>query len=158
MDDQFLNTLHLWAEASMHTSMQAFRQYNRANGFSTAQVNMLFRIYYHGPASVNDLAEHLGVTKAAVSQLLDKLVDAGLFLRLENPHDRRSKQVSLTDQGRETVRESMRARHVWVEELAQAMSAEDKALVLPGLEHLVDCFSRIRDYELIEHIKREING
>lgn len=158
MDDQFLKTLHLWAEASMHTSMQAFRQYNRVKGFSTAQVNMLFHIYHHGPASVNDLAEHLGVTKAAVSQVLDKLVDAGLFLRLEDPLDRRSRQITLTDQGRETVRESMRARHVWVDELTQALSSEDKAVVLPGLERLIDCFSQIRDNELIEHIKREINS
>ncbi len=154
----FNQTLHLWSEAAMHTSMQAFRQHNRTSGLSFSQVTTLFRIYHHGPASVNDLAEHLGVTKAAVSQLLDKLVADELILRLEDPRDRRSKQILLTEKGRETVRISMQVRHAWIDELAEALSPEDKAAIQPALERLIACFREIRDNDLVTHIQKEITS
>lgn len=155
--DDFTQTLRLWAEAAMHTSMQAFRQYNRESGFSFSQVTLLFRLYHHGPASVNELAEHLGVTKAAVSQLLDKLTGDGLVLRQEDPRDRRSKQISLTSEGSQGVRASISARHAWVDELAEALTPEDRAAIQPALERLIACFRQIRDDHLINHIQNEIN-
>jgi len=156
--NDFNQTLHLWSEAAMHTSMQAFRQYNRTSGLSFSQVTTLFRIYHHGPASVNDLAEHLGVTKAAVSQLLDKLVADDLILRLEDARDRRSKQILLTDKGRDSVRASMQARHAWIDELADALTPQDKAAIQPALERLIACFRKICDNDLVNHIQKEINA
>jgi len=155
--NDFNQTLHLWSEAAMHTSMHAFRQYNRTSGLSFSQVTTLFRIYHHGPASVNDLAEHLGVTKAAVSQLLDKLVADDLILRLEDARDRRSKQILLTDKGRDSVRASMQARHAWIDELADALTPQDKAAIQPALERLIACFRKICDNDLVNHIQKEIN-
>ena len=156
--NDFNQTLHLWSEAAMHTSMQAFRQYNRTSGLSFSQVTTLFRIYHHGPASVNDLAEHLGVTKAAVSQLLDKLVADDLILRLEDARDRRSKQILLTEKGRDSVRASMQARHAWIDELADALTPQEKAAIQPALERLIACFREIRDNDLVNHIQKEINA
>jgi DNA-binding MarR family transcriptional regulator len=148
-DDVFLKTLHLWAETFTHTSMHAFIQHNRASGLSMSQVNSLFRIYHHGPSSVNDLAEHLGVTKAAVSQLLDRLVLDDLILRVEDSRDRRSKQILLTEKGRQTVQEGMRARNAWVGDLAQALTPEEKVMILPALSCMINRFGNNRAHDLI---------
>lgn len=135
--DEFKRAMCLWLETSMHRSMHDFIQYHRTVGLSMSQINSLFRIYHLGPASVNDLAEHLGVTKAAVSQLLDRLVEDGLILRREDPRDRRSKQILLTDKGTRTVLKSMRSRHGWVDELAQRLTPDEKAMILPALHSLL---------------------
>lgn len=140
MSDQqeFLDLLSTWAEASIHFSMRAFIHHNRDQGFSVSQANTLFRLYHHGAQAVNDLATHLGVTKAAVSQMLDRLVDDGLILRQEDPSDRRSKQIVLTEKGCDAVHQGMQARQAWVDELAGQFDTATRARLAPALATLVE--------------------
>ena len=135
-EDPFLSALREWMEASMHRSFHAFIRHNRESDLSLSQVNSLFRLYHHGPNAVNDLASYLGVTKAAVSQLLDPLIAAGLVLRSENPDDRRMKLIALTDNGRTLVEKAMNTRHAWLSELAETLSAPEKVRLLPGIQLL----------------------
>jgi DNA-binding MarR family transcriptional regulator len=52
----------------------------------------------HG-ATGNELAEHLGVTKQAASQMIDFLEDHGYVARKPLPNDKRGKLVILTQKG-----------------------------------------------------------
>jgi len=120
----------------MHRSFHAFIRHNRESDLSLSQVNALFRLYHRGPGSVNDLANHLGVTKAAVSQLLDPLIVDGLVLRSKNPDDRRMKLIALTEKGKLLVEKSMNTRHAWLLELSQVLSDSEKAQLLPAIKLL----------------------
>lgn len=135
-EDQFLITLREWIERSTHRSMHAFIRHNRESELSLSQVSTLFRLYHHGPGSVNDLADHLGITTAAVSQLLNQLIDSGYIFRSTSTSDRRVKLIALTPQGTSSVEASMRARHAWVNELADLFTAAEKSQILPCLELL----------------------
>lgn len=132
-EDTFLNALREWMEASMHRSFHAFIRHNRESDLSLSQVNSLFRLYHHGASSVNDLASHLGITTAAVSQLLDPLIAAGLVLRSENPEDRRKKLIALTETGKDLVKKSMNTRHAWLSELSGVLSDAEKDALLPAI-------------------------
>ncbi len=135
-EDVFFDTLCEWMEMSMHRSFHAFIRHIRESDLSLSQVNTLFRLYHRGSASVNDLATHLGVTMAAVSQLLDPLIDAGLALRSENPDDRRMKLLALTEKGTRLVEKSKLHRHAWLSDLSQALSDSEKEQLLPAIELL----------------------
>lgn len=111
--------------------MQSFIRYNREIELSFSQVNTLFRLYHHGPNTVNDLAEHLGITMAAVSQLLNQLIEAGFILRTTSDADRRVKLITLTEKGTLAVRKSINARHAWVEDLANSFTPSEKDQFLP---------------------------
>jgi len=132
----FLTALREWMETSMHRSFHAFIRHNRESDLSLSQVNALFRLYHHGSGPVNDLANHLGVTMAAVSQLLDPLIADGLVLRSENPDDRRMKLIALTEKGKLLVEKSMNTRHAWLSELSQVLSDSEKAQLLPAIKLL----------------------
>lgn len=134
--DSFLDALGEWMEISMHRSYHAFIRHIRESDLSQSQVNALFRLYHHGPGPVNDLANHLGVTMAAVSQLLDPLIATGLVLRSENPNDRRMKLLALTDQGKILVEKSMVTRHAWLADLSKVLSDSEKEQLLPAIELL----------------------
>lgn len=56
------------------------------------------RLAPHG-ATVGELAEHLGVTKQAASQLVDELVRKGYTERNAHPDDARARLITLTDKG-----------------------------------------------------------
>lgn len=132
-DDVFLKALREWMETSMHRSLTAFIRHNRESDLSFSQVNTLFRLFHHGPSSVNALADHLGITKAAVSQLLDQLISAGLAVRSENPEDRRRKLIDITEKGHELVKRSMRTRNAWMADLVKEFSDEEREQILPAL-------------------------
>jgi len=135
-EDTFLNALREWMEASMHRSFHAFIRHNRESDLSLSQVNALFRLFHHGASSVNDLANHLGITTAAVSQLLDPLIVGDLVLRSENPKDRRMKLIALTEKGHAMVEESMNRRHAWLSELSRLLSDAEKEELLPTIRLL----------------------
>jgi DNA-binding MarR family transcriptional regulator len=137
-DDLFFITLREWVERSTHRSMLAFIRHNRESALSLSQVNTLFRLYHHSPSQVTDLADHLGITMAAVSQLLNQLIDAGYIHRSTSTTDRRVKLIGLSEQGRAVVENSMRARHAWIDEFALLFSPSEKQGLLPWLELLND--------------------
>jgi DNA-binding MarR family transcriptional regulator/predicted GNAT family N-acyltransferase len=52
-----------------------------------------------GPTTVTDVAVAIGQTHSAVSQLADRLVDAGMVVRQRDPQDGRRSVLALTDAG-----------------------------------------------------------
>ncbi|MFV0462534.1 MAG: MarR family winged helix-turn-helix transcriptional regulator [Nostocoides sp.] len=71
----------------------------RQAGLSTSELHALrhLSIQALGPA---ELARRLGVTSAAASGIVDRLVERGHAERRANPHDGRRAEVHLTDTGR----------------------------------------------------------
>ena len=136
--DPFNTVLREWIEESMHRSIHAFFRYSRKSALSLSQTISLFRLYHHGPSPVNDLADHLGITMAAVSQLLAHLESINLIQRLQDPNDRRVKRIDLTDQGKQRVQEIMQARHAWLDDLAHSLTPEEKQEILPAIMLLID--------------------
>jgi len=120
----------------MHRSFHAFIKHNRESDLSLSQINALFRLYHRGYGSVQGLAHHLGITNAAVSQLLDPLIEAGLLSRSENPRDRRRKRIALTEDGKRLVEMSVKKRHAWLYDLADNLSDAEMAQILPAIQLL----------------------
>ena len=134
--DPFVDAVQNWIEVFMRRSMHDMIRYTRESGLSMSQIGALYHLRRHGSSGVSDLGEHLGVTSAAASQMLERLVQQGLILRTEDPHDRRSKQIMLTEKGRETIREGINARQGWLDELATDLSAGEKEQIIAALEIL----------------------
>jgi DNA-binding MarR family transcriptional regulator len=141
--DLFLATLQQWIEVSMHRSIRNFICFSRESGLSMSQLGTLFHLHHIGSSGVTDLGEHLGVTSAAASQMLERLAQQGLILRTEDPSDRRVKQILLTDKGLQVLQESIRARQAWLYDLAESLSDSEKEASLPALRILIDRASRL---------------
>jgi DNA-binding MarR family transcriptional regulator len=136
--DPFVVTLQKWIEVSMHRSIRDFICYARESGLSMSQLGALFHVRRLGTSGVTDLGDHLGVTSAAASQMLERLVQQGLILRSEDPNDRRVKQIVLTDKGLQVLQESIRARQGWLYDLAGTLSDSEKGAIMAALNILID--------------------
>ena len=136
-EDQFITTLHAWMGTFMKYSMRSFILYSKETGLSMSQYGALFRIL-RGASGVSDLGDELGITSAAASQMLDRLVQQELISRTEDPHDRRAKQIVLTEKGRQMLQGSITARQNWLEELAQALTPAEKEQVAAALNLLIE--------------------
>jgi len=136
--DPFFSTFQEWIELFMHRSMQGTIQYARENGLSMSMIGTLFHLNLRGHAGVSDLGQHLGVSSAAASQMLDRLVEEGLIERTEDPDDRRMKKISLTEKGCQIFRESLSARLRWLDELEKGLTDQEKQTITSALQLMID--------------------
>lgn len=68
------------------------------------QHGFTFQLLSFGGANVNEIAEHLGVTKQAASQMLEYLEQRGYIMRHPDERDGRSKIVMLTNRGWDCIK------------------------------------------------------
>ena len=131
---QFSQTVRNWMDVFMQYSMSGWRQYVRASGLSMPQFSILIRLNYQGGCGISNISEHMDISTAAASQLVDKLVQAGLLERTQNPYDRRAKQVTLSPKGREFIEQGIQERYRWMEELEENLTPEEKVKIAEALE------------------------
>jgi DNA-binding MarR family transcriptional regulator len=136
--DPFVARLKEWMEVSMRHSMRNLLRYARDSGLSMSNLGAIFHVHRIGSCGVTELGDHLGVTSAAASQMLERLVQQELILRTEDPDDRRVKQIALTDKGHRILEDGIRARQGWLNDLAETLSDNEKETIMVGLNILID--------------------
>jgi DNA-binding MarR family transcriptional regulator len=92
-----------------HGSGAAFTLMNDAS-VTLPQVLLISRVEKLGSASLSDLAEGSTASTAALSQMIERLVQQGLLHRAEDPVDRRRKAIRLTSRARALLRKLQAAR------------------------------------------------
>jgi DNA-binding MarR family transcriptional regulator len=132
-EPQFSQVLREWAEVFMRRSMRDFVLFSKDSGISMSQFSTLMRLFHRGGCGVSDIGDQLGISNAAASQLIDKLVQQGLVDRSEDTRDRRVKHIALTEKGRELVQESIEVRRRWMENLTSALSPDEQQAITRAL-------------------------
>jgi DNA-binding MarR family transcriptional regulator len=122
----------------VHRSMYDSARFIKASGFSMPQFFLLMHLHRHEQCGISDLSGHMDVTAAATSQLVDKLVQAGLLVRVEDPNDRRAKQISLSPAGEAIVEKAIAERSRWVDDLIATLNAEEHQKVAEALQILTE--------------------
>jgi len=91
--------------------------------------------------SLGPIVDQLGVSRQAVSQLIDALVQRGYIQRSENSRDRRRMVVELTDKGQAAAATIRAAVESVNGQLAARVSAQD----LTGFHRALDALGGIND-------------
>lgn len=128
----------------MRLSMHQLVQYFHESGLSMQQIRALFYIH-ESPRGITNIGDHLGITKAAASQMIDKMVEQGFITRAEDPQDRRSKHITLTEKGILAMQKSIEARQGWLENLASRFSPEEGDQLTQSLSLLVEKARQLED-------------
>jgi DNA-binding MarR family transcriptional regulator len=133
---EFEAAMRAWAAVFMRRSVHEFLVAMKDSGLSPSQLNTLMRLHYRGSCQVSGIGDELGVTPAAASQIVDRLVGMGLIERTEHPTDRRVRQVHLTPKGRALVARGVEARIGWVRQVAQRLQPRELHAIIDALERL----------------------
>ena len=123
---------------------EVYRRYhwaNRVHGADLPVTRRALEVLQHlslsGPLTVGEQAEHLGLRRNSVSELLQRLEAKGLVARIRDERDERRVLVWLTDAGRDVV--SQVGQVLAPDLIAQVManlSPEERAAVVRGVELL----------------------
>lgn len=85
-----------------------------------------------------DVARHLGLTTAATTTVLDRLVEAGHVQRLPHPTDRRSKVVVVTEHARREAHVALHEVHERMRAAAAGVPPEARPAVLTFLRAMTE--------------------
>jgi DNA-binding MarR family transcriptional regulator len=93
-----------------------------------------------GLTSVCDIADARQISRSAVSQAADLMVEKGLITRRQEVDDRRFVHLALTPQGEDLLNQVFQQNHVWMMEKMALISPEDLGLITEGLALLKSAF------------------
>lgn len=85
---------------------------------------------------VTELARRMGVTKQAVSQVIDELEQMGIVERRPDPDDGRAKRVVFTDAGRAAILRGLSVLKSIEDEVLDALSPTRRKRLLEDLQTL----------------------
>ena len=87
---------------SNHVS-HAFMLKVEAQGVTVAEWAAMRQMFATGPANPSQLAEQMGMTRGAISKLIERLCAKGMARRTASDGDRRYQSVSLTAKGEKLI-------------------------------------------------------
>ena len=99
-----------------------------------AQYSVLVVIGANPGLSQSDLADTLGIERARLVRLLDRLEKRGLTQRLASPHDRRSHALQLTGEGQEILRQAKALAATHEARLTERLGAAPRQQMLEFLQ------------------------
>ena len=99
---------------------------------------------------VGDLAEVFGVSVPSMSRAVDGLVKKGLATRIEDPDDRRARQVGITAKGKDLVETLVAVRQSGFEAFASTLDAAQRRKLDTAVDSLMDRDDIAQTYE---HLK-----
>lgn len=113
------------------------RLFLETSGLRATQIPPLVVLYLAGPQAIQDIAARLDLDRTTLSRNLKILEEAGL-LTMQPGKDQRTRLVSLTDQGRQTL---LRALPVWEEaqsHVVEGLGEERFRALLAGLSDVAE--------------------
>ncbi len=105
-----LNYTNFWCFRINALSRKVSRMYNTRcleHGVTAAQSFVIFDIMNNEGSSIKDIASRVELDSPAVTGLVDRLVRENLVERMEDPEDRRSIKMYLTEKGRLLLEEKL---------------------------------------------------
>jgi DNA-binding MarR family transcriptional regulator len=138
--NDFLNVMENWASIYLFHSLTEFFNYLKLSDLSMLQAYALTFIFYKGSSKISDLCEHMMVSVAAASQMVDRLEKQNLVERTAEPGDRRVRNVVLSEQGENFVKQSIEARQSWVKEIPARLSEEQLDQISTALQLLTSIY------------------
>lgn len=116
---------------------------NSKEGLTHVQGVLLMYLQDKDYSTVSAIADYMGVTMAAASSLVDRLVKGGLLNRDRSESDRRVVYITLTPTGRDVVEKSIVRRRKRVEQLICKMGKENAELYMKAQNMLLETLEKV---------------
>jgi DNA-binding MarR family transcriptional regulator len=106
---------------------------------SDTQLAALAALEKHTAMTPGELADHEKVQPPSITRVIASLEERGLIRRMQHPSDRRQVVLTVTDQGRDFVRQVRQLREAWLARRLEDLTPAERAVLkdaLPILEKL----------------------
>jgi DNA-binding MarR family transcriptional regulator len=112
----------------------------------------IIRLLYTGNRTVSVLGEELGLTASAVTQMANRLQDAGLVERTEDLDDKRVKHLALTPRAYEMMRARQARRVARMQTILERLDVDRQIAIVEDLEQLMKAGGEVPDSESLGYV------
>ncbi len=125
LSNEFLSSARVFAWSVREVIEKKILRDVAGEKLSFAQLKLLYLVAHTDDHIISDAADFLGISNAAASKAVDKLVRRRLLRRAEVEEDRRSSQLFLTEAGRRLLEAYESAREQLVAKIFEQFSFQD---------------------------------
>ena len=137
VENDYMETMENWAKLYFFQSLTDFFNYLKQTDLSLLQAYALAYLFFKGPLKMSDLCEHMMVSPAAASQLIDRLEKLEMVARISDPADRRVRKIIVLDKGKNFVQENFRFSQSWISEVPADITPEQVTQITEVLSMLL---------------------
>jgi len=101
------------------------------------QIETLLYLYTNPQPTMAEIAKQLQISKPTATIHLDRLVELGLVIRINQPHDRRLVIINLTSKGKKLLKIKLKARKFMTKKILNCFSQEEKEKILATFTNLI---------------------
>ncbi|MFD3451371.1 MarR family winged helix-turn-helix transcriptional regulator [Streptomyces sp. NPDC058691] len=137
--DDAVHAEAIGAARALERLYRMLRRLTQPSELSLTTVATLSTLEQSGPFRLTELAALEGVTQPAMTQVVSRLQESGLAVRMPDPADGRVVLVHITDAGRAAIARRRAVRAERLGELLEQLSADERAALsaaLPAIEAL----------------------
>ena len=135
--EDYMATMENWAKLYFFQSLTDFFNYLKQTDLSLLQAYALAHLFFKGPLKMSDLCEHMMVSPAAASQLVDRLEKLEMVARIVDPADRRVRKIVVLEKGEHFVQENFKFSQSWMTEIPADITSEQVAQITEVLALLL---------------------
>lgn len=136
-ETEFLRTVENWAKLYFFQSLTNFFNSLKKSELSLLQTYALTYLFFKGPIKISELCEHMMVSPAAASQMVDRLEKLEMVTRIADPNDRRVRKVMVLDKGENFVQERFAISQSWLSDIPTNITPEQETQITNVLSILI---------------------
>jgi DNA-binding MarR family transcriptional regulator len=125
LNNEFLSSARVFAWSVREVIERTVLREVAGKNFTFSQLKLLYLVAHTDALNISDAATFLGVSPAAASKTVDKLVRRRLLRRAETQQDRRASHLSLTETSRRLMDAYITARDMRARAVFSQFSSEE---------------------------------
>lgn len=137
-EQKFLAIAETWAKLYFFNSLTDFFNHLKHTELSILQAYALTFLSVKGAIKISDLCDHLMVSPAAATQLVDRLEKLGMVTRIADPTDRRVRKVIVLEKGEAFVQAQFAMSQNWLTKIPANLTPEQKEQITILLSMLIE--------------------
>ncbi len=135
--DEFLSVAETWAKLYFFKSLTDFFNHLKQTELSILQAYALTYLSFRGPIKISELCDHMMVSPAAATQMVDRLEKLDLVSRVADPNDRRVRRVEVLKKGQAFVQQQFVNSQSWLTEIPASLTKEQEEQITTLLSLLI---------------------
>lgn len=126
----------------MHKCLQhGHSSASELESLTLAQLHVLLFLEHKEKVSMKQIAEEMTITPASATALIGKMVEKHYLVRLEDPQDRRTVYITLSDDAKQKIEKMKHTKMQHYEKIFESLSTEERKEFLRLMKkiHAVAC-------------------
>lgn len=105
---------------------------------TSAQFEVLQKLYFNGKMRMSDISRELGVAKSTITGIVRGLESSGYVVKVKDPNDLRVNVLELTSRGKEIIEKVIARRQDFVSQCLKSLDSRITERLREDLNRLLD--------------------